>query len=1496
MSDASDARALRVLYVTSTWDAPGRYRAVHAVRQLRAAGVAANVRHVDDRHLERDLAGYSLIVVFRVPWSPALARVVQLARTNGARLVFDVDDLVFEPGAERHLPFFPHLSTAAQREYLALFPRLQRTFETCEAVIASTPVIAARATDLGKPAWVHPNLVAPEYERDGRLVRQLRRRWPPAPAIVFLSGSNTHDPDLAAVGPAIAAALARHPAARLIVGGFVRLPPALRPFADRVERLPYLDWRVYPWVFARSRVSIAPAAVVNDFTNAKSALKFFEAGAFGVPTVAMPTTEFARAITPGVDGFLAADSAEWTDALTAALDLDGGRRVGDAAHATVQRHHTFASQSGALARLLAPLAGRSTGPAPALEPFGPADHPWQRAQRLQVRWQLLRGPTDVPGQTTAGMLLEPLPDELATPFTTASSDGEPPAWFVGGDLRLTADQTLIATGPDPQLLSARFDLLLAGLRYLRIRLAARPREARPTLQLFWQRDDEDRFDETRSIGCTLAESEEPTTLVFDLHDGAWPRSGRLTRLRLDPFDCPGTLRVLEVALCAAPGADGVARATPLLDLTAIGETHAAPAVRRPVDVVIPVYNAREQTEACAESVLRHATGDWRLVLIDDCSPDPTIWPALQAIAARDPRVELRRNERNRGFTGTANRGLSEAGGRDVLLLNSDTLVTAHFLDGLHDCVYADDKTGIVSSLSNNATVCSVPEFCRPNPIPEGYTVDTFGELVRATSLRLRPELVTAVGFCMWVRAEVIERIGLLDEERFGRGYGEENDYCERALAAGYTLRLADDVFVFHEGEASFGADTQVLKSKNHDTLEALHPGFFAKVARFIEENPLRSVHQNLRLALQRRAGTDPALLILLHASFDEPAGGTEFHVRELVAAARWPRVVVAVPSGESIHVTEVLDGNLAEANQYRFPLVQPVDRFMLERAEITDTLATILRLFGVASVHVHHLLSWPLRVWRTIADAGLPFHVTLHDYFCVCPSLNLIDVDTEALCCASPEGPPVDPSHCLRALFHEMTLAPPADLPGFARQHREEFGQLLAAAQSIVVPSGAVRDLVQRAHALPPDTIQVVPHGYAPPARMAPRAPSGPRLRVGILGVISHPTKGPRHYRELLERTRALPIEWHVFGSTAHGGYDAVLQSLKLGDRLVLHGAYRRSQIIDDLRTHGIDLTMHLPAAPETFSFTLSESLLAGVPAIVNERGALPERIAASGAGVVVGSVAEAAATLERLLHDRGELAALQTRAAAFQHPSLDAMTAAYRTLHAERLAATGAVTPSSLVDRQLLFHAYHGSSFTNTPAATDDLSHYRRWWYPIYYRLAPLVPVQLRQWARARFAARTWQPVASFSFGGGDDARIVAGPSVALIDRRDQIATYRAADRDPFFLLGTGGPLPTRDVRVIRFRMRCRASGYVFAQLYWSHGTEEPFSEEKSVQVPLMATDDLWREYVVRIDETERSGVWDAGEAIHHLRFDPLNVAGTIELRDLFLCGPDASGASPGH
>ena len=190
-----------------------------------------------------------------------------------------------------------------------------------------------------------------------------------------------------------------------------------------------------------------------------------------------------------------------------------------------------------------------------------------------------------------------------------------------------------------------------------------------------------------------------------------------------------------------------------------------------IDIIIPVYNAVEDVTRCIDSVRRHSPMHCRIVLIDDCSPDEriaAIFAALQAQA--DARIMLLKNASNRGFVGTVNRGMSLSK-NDVVLLNSDTIVTSGWLAKLQRCAESDRRIGTITPFSNNAEICSFPLFCQNNSL-EGVDIEAVNRAIEMAAAPSYPDIPTAVGFCMFIRRELLDSIGLFDAETFGLGYGE----------------------------------------------------------------------------------------------------------------------------------------------------------------------------------------------------------------------------------------------------------------------------------------------------------------------------------------------------------------------------------------------------------------------------------------------------------------------------------------------------------------------------------------------------------------------------------------------------------------------------------------------------------------------------------------------------------------------------------------------------
>ncbi len=268
-------------------------------------------------------------------------------------------------------------------------------------------------------------------------------------------------------------------------------------------------------------------------------------------------------------------------------------------------------------------------------------------------------------------------------------------------------------------------------------------------------------------------------------------------------------------------------------------------------VIIPVYNAYEETRLCLESVLANTRPPYRLLLIDDGSPDRRIWPLLLSVSEGREHVQAYRNKRNRGYSAVVNRGCALAGAADVVLLNSDTSVTEGWLDKLSRCARLHDAVATVTPLSNAAGVFSVPVRNRVNKLPGRLGIAGFGRLVEQLSPGLRPEVPVGNGFCMYVTRKALKRVGGFDTARFPAGYGAENDFCMRAGRLGFVHLVEDATFIYHKRSASFRLGKYAALYRGEKQLNRLHPQYRRIVRQWLAADPLEEFRRRLQQFLAK---------------------------------------------------------------------------------------------------------------------------------------------------------------------------------------------------------------------------------------------------------------------------------------------------------------------------------------------------------------------------------------------------------------------------------------------------------------------------------------------------------------------------------------------------------------------------------------------------------------------------------------------------------------------
>ncbi|WP_059041767.1 glycosyltransferase [Paenibacillus rubinfantis] len=268
----------------------------------------------------------------------------------------------------------------------------------------------------------------------------------------------------------------------------------------------------------------------------------------------------------------------------------------------------------------------------------------------------------------------------------------------------------------------------------------------------------------------------------------------------------------------------------------------------PPTIIVPIYNAYEELKDCLKSIIDNTSEKYNLLLINDCSTDERIERFLELY--RDlPQVTVINNTKNLGFIKNVNYGMNSVQ-TDVILLNSDTIVTPGWVRKLIDAAYSSSNIGTVTPLSNNAGPFSVPEP-NYNVLPNDFTVKRMGEIVEKAGVNSYLEVPTGHGFCMYIKRRTIEDVGLFDDNTFGKGYCEENDFCMRALKKGWKNIVDDKTYIYHTESASFMESKAKIREINRLKLVDKHPEYPKLVKAFVTSKELKQIRERVKHELNK---------------------------------------------------------------------------------------------------------------------------------------------------------------------------------------------------------------------------------------------------------------------------------------------------------------------------------------------------------------------------------------------------------------------------------------------------------------------------------------------------------------------------------------------------------------------------------------------------------------------------------------------------------------------
>jgi len=650
-----------------------------------------------------------------------------------------------------------------------------------------------------------------------------------------------------------------------------------------------------------------------------------------------------------------------------------------------------------------------------------------------------------------------------------------------------------------------------------------------------------------------------------------------------------------------------------------------------VDIIVPVYDGYDLLLPLFSHIAKHTTSPYRLIVVDDASTDPRVAELLSTLKPAGRYCDefiLLRNETNLGFVRSVNRGL-QASKHHVVILNTDVKVPSRWIERLMRPLFDDPDVASTTPFTNRGTICSFPTFCRDNELLFGLRVEQIDRHFRALVPSDSPIFMpTGIGFCMGLSRRFLQKIGEFDAETFGRGYGEENDWCCRAAKAGGLNILVQNLFVEHDHGGTFtSAEKKQLLEGNLSKLSKRHPNYFKDVSHFISRDPAADLRALMVARIASCTAQSGFEILLDH---DMGGGANKFRDERIARHMKKGNGAFALilPNGQSgryefrVHCGEQFQSFYFEDwNMLNGLLPECAGR---ARRRTTWVVNNLVGFNDVPAV-LEFLIGRKERF-------GNGLQVLMHDYLPICPSYNLLD--KEGKHCGVP-----DLSRC-RSCLGENPFAASVARTVPIDDWRAVWRRLLEASDRIVHFSKASRDVSLRAYPGLESKMEVRPHtvGWAVRrnVQVFPMRPGEP-LRIGVVGAIGF-AKGAElviKAAQIVAR-KQLKVEIVVLGR---------LSKSVMVDKLRVLGPYRPQDLADLIERERIHVFWIPSIWPETFSYVTTELMRLNVPVACFDLGAPRERVAAYRLGSVIPRMDAASAIKELLaLAQRANLAAVARR------------------------------------------------------------------------------------------------------------------------------------------------------------------------------------------------------------------------------------------------------------
>lgn len=305
-----------VLFVTNGIGDSALYRTVHVSEELNLKGIKSFVTVEESPYLLGYADSFKVFVFHRTLHSPKMEKLIEKIKEQGKEIIFETDDLVFDSRYFKGVDYLENINTLERKQFEKGIGEEILNNSYVKVCTTTTLYLAEKLKEYGKEVFIVPNRLSQnDLKMAENVLKSGNKTDDGKIRLGYFSGTISHNKDFAVISNVLMEIMEKHQNVELFLVGPLDIESKLNKFRERIKQLPYVPRKKHFENISKVDINLAPLEIGNPFCEAKSELKFFEAGIVGIPTVASATQTFKEAISDGINGFVASDTEEWKNKL-----------------------------------------------------------------------------------------------------------------------------------------------------------------------------------------------------------------------------------------------------------------------------------------------------------------------------------------------------------------------------------------------------------------------------------------------------------------------------------------------------------------------------------------------------------------------------------------------------------------------------------------------------------------------------------------------------------------------------------------------------------------------------------------------------------------------------------------------------------------------------------------------------------------------------------------------------------------------------------------------------------------------------------------------------------------------------------------------------------------------------------------------------------------------------------------------------------------------------